>query len=288
MTSRSAWYYADLAGREGPISWDALLAAVQRGQLSPRGLVWAPGVDDWVPAGEIPWLFGSPGDVPADLIDDGFDGDGVAAPPPLTHTIYGRSRQSTRSPIGRRGQQVAPVVSRALAALIDLLIVVLLTVAIGGFIGALILRANPASALDTVATVRTATFFVLPLLYHVAAESFSGTTIGKRVFGLMVVDAAGETPFASRIVVRSLVRYLVLLALIMAIVFGREEYHGDGEMEGRVLLALALPYLALCAALASRRERRMPHDRVAGTWVVRRPSRPRAVSTPQGSGSSFA
>ena len=51
------WYYADDAGRQGPVSLDELRRLVLLGKLKTDGLVWTKGMPDWQPASTVGGLF---------------------------------------------------------------------------------------------------------------------------------------------------------------------------------------------------------------------------------------
>ena len=65
----SSWYYArrgDPTGAQtGPLTWEDLFARAQAAALAADDLVWNPQLPEWLPAGQIPGLFPTPGAAPA-------------------------------------------------------------------------------------------------------------------------------------------------------------------------------------------------------------------------------
>ncbi len=116
---------------------------------------------------------------------------------------------------------------------------------------------------------------VLPVGIYLWATESSGrqATIGKRALGLQVVTMAGARPGRVRILVRTAVKLLPwewahfwvwqLMAIVLA---------GGTEFPAWLVVGLVssqlLPVLyVLCVAV--QRDRRGPHDLVAGTRVIR-------------------
>ncbi|MBK8247193.1 MAG: RDD family protein [Gemmatimonadetes bacterium] len=260
--SRTVWFFADGDRAGGPVTWDALLAAARRRELTPAGRVWTPAVDGWLAARDVPWLFGTSDAAlaPADVIEGG-----LAVPPPLKGTIFARSRPA--SPVKRLGLVPAAPWHRALALAIDLMVLFVLTLAIGGTFLWALQRAGLNGPEVEQSDLFALTAFVLLLLYPVATESYWGASLGKRLLKCRVVDAFGETPFATRIVIRSLVRGVGVLGLLVA---AMSVANGGIRNADEVWVAATVPLLAFSAISLWLRDRRALHDFAGGTWVVRR------------------
>ncbi len=66
----SEWYYARGGKQSGPVSFDQLVAIARTGELDPlRDLVWTSTMKDWLPAGQIPGIFGAPASQPSPAAD---------------------------------------------------------------------------------------------------------------------------------------------------------------------------------------------------------------------------
>ena len=140
---------------------------------------------------------------------------------------------------------LAGPITRLVAGLVDLVIVVALAVMATTGFGLLgMVSADFAQGLGIVTT------FGLQLVYPMGMEwLWRGQTLGKRMFGLRVVDAEGLRLQASQVVVRNLLRAVDLLPL----------FYGVGGL----------------AMVLSRRAQRLG-DLAAGTVVIR----PRPVRRP--------
>ena len=57
--SEAIWYFADGDVERGPVTEAQLRALIGTDNLKPDDLVWKEGMEDWMPAGEIPGLFDS-------------------------------------------------------------------------------------------------------------------------------------------------------------------------------------------------------------------------------------
>ncbi|KAB2666100.1 MAG: RDD family protein [Verrucomicrobia bacterium] len=141
--------------------------------------------------------------------------------------------------------QLAGPVSRALALLADSAVVWCATSVLGSIVQALRWVAP-----DTAGTAMFVGMLVMPFAYGMAMEWFNrGQTLGKRVFGLRVVDAQGLKLRPSQVVLRNLLRAVDFLPFLYVV--------------GGI------------ATLVTRRAQRLG-DVAAGTVVVRipRPARP--------------
>jgi uncharacterized RDD family membrane protein YckC len=97
------------------------------------------------------------------------------------------------------------------------------------------------------------TFALGFLVYEVALTTWAGQTIGKRVVGMVVVDADNDYPNLSHSVVRYGVKTLFPLGLV--------------PLTEGLRVALAAYPLAVLASIAFDRDRRGWHDHAAGTTV---------------------
>ena len=110
---------------------------------------------------------------------------------------------------------VARVGSRVLAALVDYLLLTILTIL--WVIGALALAASLGLRPGWGVALVLIGAFLLDYLYFAAQElTFDGRTLGKRVFGLRVVARDGAAAGAGAILVRNLVRTIdVLVGVVL-------------------------------------------------------------------------
>lgn len=260
--SRTVWFFADGERAGGPVTWDALLAAARRGEVTPKGRVWTPAVDGWVLARDVPWLFGTSD---ATLAPTDVAEGGLAVPPPLKGTIFARSRPA--SPVKRLGLVPAAPWHRALALASDLVVLFVLTLAIGGSFLWALQRAGLNGPEVEQSDIFGLAAVVLLLLYPVATESYWGASLGKRILKCQVVDAFGETPFATRIVIRSLVRGLGVLGLLVS---GATIADGGIRSANVAWFVGTVPVFVFSAVSVWLRDRRALHDLAGGTWVVRR------------------
>lgn len=56
--SEQIWYFAVGDEERGPVTETQIRALIGTGNLTRQDLVWREGMDDWIPAGQIPGLFG--------------------------------------------------------------------------------------------------------------------------------------------------------------------------------------------------------------------------------------
>ncbi len=68
--SEAIWYFADGDVERGPVTEAQLRALIGTDNLKPDDLVWKEGMEDWMPAGEIPGLFVSDADSEPPKSDD--------------------------------------------------------------------------------------------------------------------------------------------------------------------------------------------------------------------------
>jgi hypothetical protein len=55
--SEAIWYFADGDEERGPVTEAQIRTLIGTGNLKPDDLVWREGMDDWLPAAEVPGLF---------------------------------------------------------------------------------------------------------------------------------------------------------------------------------------------------------------------------------------
>lgn len=265
--ARTVWFFADGDRAVGPISWDALLSAARRHELTAAGRVWSPGVEAWVSAREVPWLFGPPDEAPSGIA---AEGGAIAVPPPLKGTRFARTRPA--SPLTRLGLEAARPWYRALAFLIDSGAVILLAAGLGPLLHWAMDRwgviAPDVSANDLTGLSAA----VLLILYSVGVDSYWGTSLGKRLTGCRLIDAYGDTPFATRIVIRSFVRAATAMGVL---VMGIGIANGGIPRNDRDWWIMTAPLVLGTALSVWFRDRRTLHDLAGGTWVVRQRRAPR-------------
>jgi uncharacterized RDD family membrane protein YckC len=152
------------------------------------------------------------------------------------------------SPLDRHGRPPVAVVRRAVARLTDF------AVGIATFFGLiLVFQMSPGSPVDGTGAflVASSVTFILYLLYEVGCVAVWGQTLGKWLTGLAVVrHSDGGKPG----LVRAFLRNLVPTALLIGF-----------------FPLYPLPYV-LAAVVG---DHRWPHDRLAGTAVVRIAQTPR-------------
>jgi uncharacterized membrane protein len=57
----TVWYYASGGQQSGPVSFEKLVEIARSGGLNPvKDLVWTATMKDWLPAGQVPGIFGAP------------------------------------------------------------------------------------------------------------------------------------------------------------------------------------------------------------------------------------
>lgn len=135
---------------------------------------------------------------------------------------------------------VGPLARRVGAAVVDLLVVGIPTTVLWVVLAVVtsIATSDPTAAVGAVLVGFPA---VLLVGYHVLLEWAVGTTVGKRLFGLVVVDRTGDDPSARTALARNLLRPVSLLAgylvggLLVA-VGGRHQHLGD-RLAGTVVVA---------------------------------------------------
>jgi|GEM_PF-2058512 len=274
--SRVVWYFAEKGETHGPLAWDGLQAAVQEGRLTKAGSVWSPGVDDWVPSVVVPWLIhATAAPIALREVNAGPSVAGaqhlVTSPPPVKSVAGWRWQwPSATSPVARFGLQRAALSHRVLAAAIDLLLSSLIGAGVALLAG-YVMRIQQIGDIDSRYDGVGAIWLVSLLLYHVAFESLDGKTVGKRFMNCRLVDAKGEPPFATRVVARVILRFVVLfwainvvypLASIALVTKWTYEFTASNMPIALVIVLLA-DWLPLFIG-----ERRPLHDILAGCWLV--------------------
>lgn len=283
--SRVAWYYAERGETHGPVTWDGLLAAVQDGRLSSTGSVWSPGVDDWVASNAVPWLFRMGGATAPLPLGAGTTPAGdvtasqpvVTNPPPIrTGRVWTRKGRVARSPLTRFGFQRAMTWRRAVAAIADLIGASVIGFVIAAIVVALERKRGGPAGSDGLFAIGFGIWAATLLLYHVAQESMSGTTVGKRLMQVQLVDANGEPPFATRIVARVVLRFVAVYWVLFSGLSVALYLTGSRADVRIVPFMLAVSAMLLVPLFLG--ERRPLHDLLTGCWLVRAPT----ASTPTG------
>ncbi|HTT45699.1 MAG TPA: RDD family protein [Thermoplasmata archaeon] len=183
---------------------------------------------------------------------------------------------------------------RALAFLVDLVLVTVPAVIIWAVLLATIPGGVDAALSNVTFNAAIYGFITWAFLYFVLAETFVGTTLGKRLFGLEVRERSFQSPTG----LSSLVRNSTVLPLLTVVGIGLAialAYGLKGETPGSLSYAgVALPssLFALAAVIvfvaggvgllgggavvliAATAERQRLGDLWAGTWVVRRMPEP--------------
>ncbi|MDB5298672.1 MAG: hypothetical protein JWO87_335, partial [Phycisphaerales bacterium] len=57
--SDAQWYFSQAGAQQGPVALGQLQQMVAMGRVKPTDLVWQAGMPQWVPAGNVPSLFGA-------------------------------------------------------------------------------------------------------------------------------------------------------------------------------------------------------------------------------------
>ena len=141
--------------------------------------------------------------------------------------------------------QTATVGARVLATVIDWVAVSL----VGTFV-VVALSASGRESFRAAGLAFASGFF----LYEVALTTWVGQTIGKRVVGMVVVDAYNDYPNVAHSVIRYLVKTLFPLGLV--------------PLSGGPRVALGAYPLVVLATIAVDAYRRGWHDHAAGTTVL--------------------
>jgi uncharacterized RDD family membrane protein YckC len=220
-------YYGIEGERYGPVDRATLVALIERGHVRAQDYVWDESRDEWVALSEIPTL--------------------------LPHLQVGASQAAVALPF-------AGFAARLAAHLCDALFLLAPALAWSAFVTALIgidpskldlesLRAEPWSAANrdvTLELLRANAWFyggmmLVDWLYRAGLESSTlRATLGKRLFGLAVVDARGDRISFRRATGRHFAKLLSWLPL------------------GLGFLAMLL-----------HEKRQALHDQLAGTYVLR-------------------
>jgi len=203
-------------------------------------------------------------------------------------------------------RRFASIGARAAAFALDLLLVTLPAVAVW----AALLETIPGGLDDalTNVTFNAAIFGYITwaFLYFVLAETFLGTTVGKRLLGLEVRDRTLALPSGLSALVRnstSLPLFTVVgIGVAIALTFGLKAGGAGSLSYGGVVLpagvfaliatlAFVLGGVALLGGgamllIAATFERQRLGDLWAGTWVVRRLPAPAATAVPVGAGAA--
>lgn len=178
----------------------------------------------------------------------------------------------------RAGPREAPVWRRLLAVLVDAACSAAPVAVAAGVSELLWLRSQ--GAVSVPLSALAALFVLVGWTHTLAGEaSAGGATLGKRAAGLRVVDAGGERPAASRVVLRRFgLDVLVFVLVALALWFTMVRQHG-GLVDDAVSAFAFSDFLVFAAFLVNLAvvllfvrhldpQGRFPHDRLAGLYVV--------------------
>lgn len=220
----------------GPYSLDEVRQYLASGNIVVTDLAWYEGAPGWMPLGQVPGV--APAARPAGQAPAAA---ALAAPAAVA---VARPAAVSRAPVAQSHaageRRPAGFWKRALALIVDYLVLVLVSLGIGFAIGVMLALGGGSGSGFGWFTYLLGLF--LGWLYFALMESSSGqATIGKRVVGIVVTDLNGER-----------------------IGFGR----ASGRYFGKILSTLILLVGYLMAALTERKQGL--HDMLAGTLVLNR------------------
>ena len=178
------WYFMDRRGqRQGPVAAADVAAAYRSGDLLREGLVWRPGMPQWLSLAQV-----------EDELGVG-PSDHAAMPPPLPEAPGGAAAMRPRS-VDRSDIVYAGFIRRWAALLLDSLmlciplwiIAVVLAIPLGFFSG---------SDRDAAGTMVQGVYYLLwlvaaPLYFAGQESSTHQATLGKRALGIKVTDDNGQ------------------------------------------------------------------------------------------------
>ncbi|MGH6928835.1 MAG: RDD family protein, partial [Dongiaceae bacterium] len=182
------------------------------------------------------------------------------------HTVLGETDQKSRRHIVTPEGVALPVElagrsERAAAFLIDLLIMVACFVVL--ILLALAAGLNRFES-DWIWIVLLLMWFIVRSFYFALFElRWQGSTPGKRVFHLRVIDRAGGALSADAVIARNLMREVEVFLPITLILVGMAT-----EMHGLLQLAMLGWMLILTFMPLFNRDRLRVGDMVGGTWVI--------------------
>ncbi len=126
------WYFADGDEERGPVTEAQIRTLIGTGNLQADDLVWREGLDDWMPAGQVPGLFGNgPGTAEAQLPSGKSRQDRQVAVADSDKQKRGGSRRRETLRLGRWRPSQPTEVFKHLAFLGQPLLLVGLLVVIG-------------------------------------------------------------------------------------------------------------------------------------------------------------
>jgi hypothetical protein len=91
QNDQAQWFVQQAGKQHGPMSLDEMENLIQQGYLRRDNFVWRPGLQDWVPAAQIPELFPTP------------------PPPPIAPPPFHLREQTELSPDGASRASTAPI-----------------------------------------------------------------------------------------------------------------------------------------------------------------------------------
>jgi uncharacterized RDD family membrane protein YckC len=248
-----AWYYARGNQQQGPVTGAALRQMLATGQLHPSSLVWTHEMPQWAPASSVPQLAaaGHP-IVPPPAYGAAYP-MGAAQPYPAAAPGLHPLGYAAGGPYAGYGEvRYAGFWLRAVAWLIDVLVMIAFGALVGGCIGGVIggsmgaRHATPQqirqTVVETVAPIVRLLQIIGGWLYFALMESSARqATLGKMALGLRVTDEQGRR-----------------------IGFGR----ATGRYFAKIISALILFIGFIMAGFTTRKQ--ALHDMIAGTLVVKK------------------
>jgi uncharacterized RDD family membrane protein YckC len=232
------WHYALGNEQFGPVTPEALQDLINKGSLTRQDRVWRPGMNQWMPAGDLASLeplfraAGAP-QVPGN----------PSSPMPLPMAMGGLLPYATPNFYG--GPQYAGFWRRFAAAFIDGLALDLVLIPVGIIFGNFRFapQPNPLQAFTGLHLFGTLVNYVVPWLYYSLMESSSfQATLGKMAIGIEVTDLNGQR-----------------------ITFGR----ATGRYWGKMISALTLGIGFIMAGVTEKKQ--ALHDFMANTLVICKP-----------------
>ncbi|MGI0068370.1 MAG: RDD family protein, partial [Thermoplasmata archaeon] len=238
--------------------------------------------------------------VPGWVTADQANLDAVSQRGPFERVEAERGAQMARALVGL-GQSLtasrfATIPRRAAAFGIDLLVVLLPATLV--WYGILIYAPSVTDGLKGLVLATASYGFVaFAFLYFVLLPSVTGTSVGKRIFGIEVRDRAGHKPGFLRSTVRESPKLIILSVLgvlvpvsLGILLGGSAAVTGLPSVAGLILEFVALAIIAITfalsamvavAAISMSSERQRVGDAWAGTWVLtRRPAPTPSTRTP--------
>jgi uncharacterized RDD family membrane protein YckC len=175
------WFYSSNNQQQGPVSQETLASLVATGTVQADSLIWRDGLPSWQPARQaLPELF-------------------AGLPPIANKDLYVQQLREGVNPMSR-SLTLASWGARFGAKLLDNIIVFICIALLAGVYFGILFAAG---LLETdskdppaLAILGVLIFYGLallgPIIYNAVSVAKSGTTIGKKVVGIRVVNADGS------------------------------------------------------------------------------------------------